>query len=171
MIELKALELIPETSEILKQTQRDFDFENLPYDPKDLAFKMNECMIKNNGLGLSACQVGIRYKVFVMRVDSVEPLAIFNPRIVSVSENEVSMKEGCLSFPLLYMNVKRPDAVRIRFQTADGETKTQQFIGMSARVALHELDHLDGITYLNRASSFELQRATRKRMILKRKVK
>jgi peptide deformylase len=171
MIELKALELIPETSEILKQTQRDFDFENLPYDPKDLAFKMNECMIKNNGLGLSACQVGIRYKVFVMRVDSVEPLAIFNPRIVSVSENEVSMKEGCLSFPLLYMNVKRPDAVRIRFQTADGETKTQQFIGMSARVALHELDHLDGITYLNRATSFELQRATRKRMILKRKVK
>jgi peptide deformylase len=171
MIELKALELIPETSEILKQKQRDFDFENLPYDPKDLAFKMNECMIKNNGLGLSACQVGIRYKVFVMRVDSVEPLAIFNPRIVSVSENEVSMKEGCLSFPLLHMNIKRPDAVRIRFQTADGETKTQQFIGMSARVALHELDHLDGITYLNRATSFELQRATRKRMILKRKVK
>ncbi len=171
MIQLKELELIPETSGILKQTQGNFDFSNSLFDPKELAEKMNACMIKNNGLGLSACQVGIPLKVFVMRVDGEQPFALFNPRVVNVSENEVSMKEGCLSFPLLYMNVKRPDAVRIRFQTADGETKTQQFIGMSARVALHEMDHMDGITYTNRASSYELQRATRKRMILKRKVK
>ncbi len=171
MIELKELHLIPETSGILTQMQGEFDFNNPVYDPKELAYKLNDCMIKNNGLGLSACQVGIPFKVFVMRVNDPEPLALFNPRIVNVSENEVSMKEGCLSYPLLYMNVKRPDAVRIRFQTADGETKTQQFIGMSARVSLHEMDHMEGITYTNRASSFELQRATRKRMILKRKVK
>jgi peptide deformylase len=171
MIELKELHLIPETNGILKQMQGEFDFKSPVFDPKNLAERMNECMKKYNGLGLSACQVGIPFKVFVMRVDGEEPLALFNPRVVSVSENEVSMKEGCLSYPLLYMNVKRPDAVRIRFQTADGETKTQQFIGMSARVALHEMDHMEGITYTNRASSFELQRATRKRMILKRKVK
>ncbi len=171
MIELKELHLIPETNGILKQMQGEFDFSNPVFEPKNLAQRMNECMKKYNGLGLSACQVGIPFKVFVMRVDGEEPLALFNPKIVSVSENEVSMKEGCLSFPLLYMKVKRPDAVRIRFQTADGETKTQQFIGMSARVALHEMDHMEGITYTNRASSFELQRATRKRMILKRKVK
>ena len=171
MIELDALELIPETSEILKQAQKNFDFENLLLDPKDLAYKLNECMKKNDGLGLSACQVGIRYRVFVMRINGDEPLALFNPKIVSLSDNIVPMKEGCLSFPLLYMNVRRPDSVRIRFQTSDGEMKTQQFIGMSARVALHELDHLDGITYLSRATPFELQRATRKRMILKRKVK
>lgn len=171
MIELNPLKLIPETSEILKQTQRDFDFENLPYDPKDLAFKMNECMKKNDGLGLSACQVGIRYRVFVMRINGDEPLALFNPKIVSQSDNIVPMKEGCLSFPLLYMNVRRPDSVRIRYQTYEGDTKTQQFIGMSARVALHEMDHMEGITYLSRASSLELQRSTRKRMILKRKIK
>jgi peptide deformylase len=171
MIELKELELIPETSGILKQTQGEFDFRSPVYDPKDLAYKLNECMIKNNGLGLSACQVGIPFKVFVMRVDGEEPFALFNPRIVSVSEKDIIMKEGCLSFPLLYMNIRRPDAVRIRFQTADGETKTQQFIGMSARVALHEMDHMNGITFVNLASSFERQRATRKRMILKRKVK
>jgi peptide deformylase len=171
MIELKELHLIPETNGILKQTQGNFDFSNPVFEPKNLAQRMNECMKKYNGLGLSACQVGIPFKVFVMRVDSAEPLALFNPRIVSVSEKDIIMKEGCLSFPLLYLNVRRPDAVRIRFQTADGETKTQQFIGMSARVALHEMDHMEGITYTNRASSFELQRATRKRMILKRKVK
>lgn len=171
MIELNSLELVPETSEVLKKTQNEFDFENSPCDPKDLAFKLNECMKKNDGLGLSACQVGIPHRVFVMRVNGDEPLALFNPRIVNQSDNMISMKEGCLSFPLLYMNVKRPDAVRIRYQTYDGETKTQQFIGMSARVALHEMDHMDGITYLNRASSFEMQRAVRKRMILKRKTK
>ena len=171
MIELQQLHLIPEDYEILKQPQDDFDFSNPIFDPKNLADRLNECMKKNDGLGLSACQVGIPYKVFVMRINGDEPLALFNPRIVSQSDNLIPMKEGCLSFPLLYMNVRRPDAVRIRFQTYTGETKTQQFIGMSARVALHEMDHMEGITYLTRASSFELQRATRKRMILKRKVK
>lgn len=171
MIELQELHLIPEDSGILKQAQDDFDFENSPCDPKELAFKMNECMKKKDGLGLSACQVGIPFRVFVMRINGDEPLALFNPKIVNRSDNMISMKEGCLSFPLLYMNVKRPDSVRIRYQTYTGETKTQQFIGMSARVALHEMDHMEGMTYHNRASPFELQRATRKRMILKRKVK
>jgi len=171
MIELKELQLISEESGILKQLQGEFDFQSPLYDPKDLAFKLNECMKKHNGLGLSACQVGIPFRVFALRVDGDEPYVLFNPKIVSQSDNMISMKEGCLSFPLLYMNVKRPDAVRIRYQTYTGEIKTQQFIGMSARVALHEMDHMEGITYLSRASSFELQRATRKRMILKRKVK
>lgn len=171
MIELQDIKLIPEDSGILKNAQDNFDFANPQCDPKELALKLNECMKKNNGLGLSACQVGIPVRVFAMRVDSQEPYVLFNPRIVNQSDNLISMKEGCLSYPLLYMSVKRPDAVRIRFQTQTGETKTQQFIGMSARIALHEMDHMEGITFLNRASSFELQRATRKRIILKRKVK
>lgn len=171
MITLNELTLIPETSEILKQTQGEFNFKEPMFDPANLAERMNECMIKHNGLGLSACQVGIPFRVFIMRVDGEKPYALFNPRIVSESEKQISMKEGCLSFPLLYMNVKRPDSVRIRYQTETGETKTQQFVGMSARVALHEMDHMDGITYTNRASKFELDRAMRKRMILKRKIK
>lgn len=171
MIELQQLHLIPEDSEILKQTQGEFDFSNPLFDPKNLAERLNECMKRYNGLGLSACQVGIPFRVFAMRVDGDEPYVLFNPKIVSQSDNLISMKEGCLSFPLLFMNVKRPDSVRLRYQTYTGETKTQQFIGMSARVALHEMDHMEGITYLSRASSFELQRATRKRMILKRKIK
>lgn len=168
---MNELQLISETDEILKKAQENFDFSNPPYDPKEFAVKLHECMVKNNGLGLSACQVGIPYRAFAMRVDNGEPYVLFNPKVVSQSDNLISMKEGCLSFPLLYMNVKRPDSVRIRYQTYTGETKTNQFIGMSARVALHEMDHMEGITYMNRATSFELQRATRKRMILKRKVK
>lgn len=171
MIELNDMQLISEDSELLKQTQNNFDFNNPLCDPVELAVKLNECMKNNNGLGLSACQVGIPLRVFVMRVDGEDPYALFNPRIVNQSDNILSMKEGCLSFPFLFLSVRRPDAVRIRYQTANGQTTTQQFIGMSARVALHEMDHMEGITYLNRASSFETQRALRKRSILKRKIK
>jgi peptide deformylase len=80
------------------------------------------------------------------------------------------MKEGCLSFPLLYLSVKRPDKIRLRHQFYDGQTTTQQFIGMTARIVLHEYDHMEGKVFTQTASSFEKDRALRKRMILKRKV-
>jgi peptide deformylase len=167
MIEMK---YVPEDSEILLTECQEFDFTNPPYDPKELAQALHDTMIKSDGLGLSANQVGIPYKVFVMRTGD-EPFAMFNPRIVDVSEKEISMKEGCLSFPLLYLNVKRPDAVRVRFQNERGETNTERFIGMTARIVLHEFDHMLGKVYTQKATQFETQRALRKRMILKRKVK
>lgn len=171
MIDVNELKLVPETNDVLNIPLNEFNFSDPIFDPVVFAAKLHNCMIKNDGLGLSACQVGWPYKIFSMRVDGNEPYVLFNPRIVSQSENIVTMKEGCLSFPLLYLNVKRPDAVRIRFQTSNGEIATQHFIGMSARVALHEMDHMNGITFVTRASSFEAQRALRKRMILKRRVK
>jgi peptide deformylase len=127
-------------------------------------------MIKSDGLGLSANQVGQPYRVFVMRTGE-KPYAVFNPRVVDVSDKELSMKEGCLSFPLLYLNVKRPDSVRIRFQDETGETRTEKFNGMTARIVLHEFDHMLGKVYTQKASAFETQRAMRKRTILKRKAK
>lgn len=167
MIEMK---LVSEDADVLRQPCQNFDFANPPFDPKEFAESLYETMKKNDGLGLSANQVGHPYKVFAVRTDE-SPLVIFNPRLVDVSENVISMKEGCLSFPLLYLNVKRPDRVRIRFQFHDGETVTKQFIGMSARVVQHEYDHMEGKVFLTKASSMETQRALRKRMILKRKVK
>lgn len=171
MIDLNEMKLVPETSLILTSESAEFDFANPPCDPFELASKLHLSMVSRDGLGISACQIGIPYRVFAMRVDGNAPFVLFNPRTTSVSENLVSMKEGCLSFPLLYLSVKRPDSVRLRFQTSSGETNTQQFIGMSARIALHELDHLDGKVFTQRASEYETQRALRKRMILKRKVK
>ncbi len=164
------MKYVPEDSEILLTECKDFDFTNPPHDPKELAQALHDTMVKSDGLGLSANQVGIPYKVFVMRTGD-EPFAMFNPKIVDMSNKEISMKEGCLSFPLLYLNVKRPDAVRIRFQNEHGETNTKRFIGMTARIALHEFDHMLGKVYTQKASTFETQRALRKRMILKRKVK
>ena len=164
------LEFVSETSPILLQECKEFDFNNPAFDPKEFAQALHDKMVKNDGLGLSANQVGQPYRVFVMRTGE-KPYAVFNPRIVDLSNNELSMKEGCLSFPLLYLNVKRPDSVRIRFQNEDGETRTEKFIGMTARIALHEFDHMLGKVYTQKASSYETQRAIRKRTILKRKVK
>ena len=167
MIELN---LVSETSSVLLQECKEFDFNNPPFDPKEFAQALHDKMIKSDGLGLSANQVGQPYRVFVMRTDE-KPYAVFNPKVVDVSNKELTMKEGCLSFPLLYLNVKRPDSVRIRFQNEDGEIRTEKFIGMTARIALHEFDHMLGKVYTQKATQFETQRALRKRMILKRKVK
>ena len=166
MIEMK---FIPEGSPMLTEPCKDFDFANPPFDPKEFAESLYETMKKYDGLGLSANQVGYPYRVFTVRTDE-KPLVIFNPRIVDQSDKLISMKEGCLSFPLLYLNVKRPDRIRIRYQYYDGETTTQQFIGMTARIVLHEYDHMEGKVFTQKASSFEKERALRKRMILKRKV-
>lgn len=168
MIEMK---LIPEDSEMLLQKCEPFDFQNPPHNPEEFAIELYNTMVKNDGLGLSACQVGYPYRVFAMRTNSENPLVLFNPKIVDTSDKFVSMKEGCLSFPLLYLNVKRPDYVRIRYQEFTGQTITDVFIGMSARIVLHEYDHLEGKVFTSAASSFETQRALRKRKILKRKIK
>ena len=164
------LEFVSESSPVLLQECKEFDFDNPPFDAKEFAQSLHDKMIKSDGLGLSANQVGQPYRVFVMRTGE-KPYAVFNPRIVDVSDKELTMKEGCLSFPLLYLNVKRPDSVRIRFQDESGETRTEKFIGMTARIAQHEFDHMLGKVYTQKASEFESQRAMRKRMILKRKVK
>lgn len=168
MIDLK---LVPETDPILFDKCQEFDFESPPFDAKEFAESLYTTMMKHDGLGLSANQVGYPYRIFAMRTGEENPLVMFNPKIVDVDDKLVNMKEGCLSFPLLYLNVKRPGRVRIRYSNFEGVVSTNVFIGMTARIALHEYDHLEGKTFTQTASSFESQRALRKRMILKRKVK
>lgn len=165
------LTILKETSPILRQRCEEFDFSNPPCDPIQLAKDLNETMIAADGLGLSANQVGLPYRVFVMRIENNEPFALFNPKIVSTSDNFIPMKEGCLSFPLLYLNVKRPDSLRVRYTNQYGDTNTQRFIGMSARIVLHEYDHMEGKVFTQAASKFEADRALRKRTILRRRIK
>ena len=165
------LNLVKETDPILFKECNDFDFENPETDPVELAKNLNETMIHHKGLGLSANQVGLPYKVFVVRVEDETPCAFFNPRIVDISENKISMQEGCLSFPLLFLKVKRPDSVKVRYEDENGNTMTNTFRGMTARVVLHEYDHLKGQVFTNVAHRFESERALRKRMILRRKLK
>lgn len=146
-----------------------FDFANPPINPVELVNNLIETMRENKGLGLSANQVGLPYRVFVLH--SAEPLAMFNPNIVDQTSDEVKLDEGCLSFPNLFLPIKRPTAIKIRFQDAFGQFHTEKFIGMTARCIQHELDHLNGVDYTKRANPIHLTRAFNQKKIIDRKLK
>jgi peptide deformylase len=118
-------------------------------------------MYEYNGLGLAANQVGEPYRIFAMR-GQPENFVCFNPKIVQPSEMEVVLEEGCLTYPGLLVKIKRPQHIRVRFQMPNGDTITKQFTGMTARVFQHEMDHLDGIVFFNRANRYHKELAFKK---------
>ena len=118
-------------------------------------------MYDNNGISLSAPQVGEPYRIFAMR-GSPENFVCFNPKIVQPSEQEVVLEETSLSYPGLVIKIKRPQHIRVRFTMPNGETRTETFTGMTARVFQHNLDFLDGIAYYNRANKYHRDAAFRK---------
>ena len=153
------LDLIDGKAPVLHQPTQRFNFAEPQMDPVQLAYDLTETMIQNKGLGLSANQVGLPYCVFVLTGQPVR--ALFNPRIVHSSEETTVSKEGCLSFPELFVKVKRPAIVKIRYTQANGETLTEEFHGLTARIVQHEIDHLNGITILDRAHPIHLEAALR----------
>jgi peptide deformylase len=150
-------DLVANTDPILRQETPRFNFSDPPMDPHELAHTLAQTMIKNDGMGLAAPQIGLPYRVFVVMANPI--LCCFNPRIVDESEDTLLMEEGCLSYPGLYVKIRRPQVIRIRYTRPDGETVTEQYQDLTARVMQHELDHLDGICHLNRANKIHLDQA------------
>ena len=111
----------------------------------------------NKGLGLAAPQIGIPYRVFAFTGDPVN--VCFNPKIVDKSKEEIYLDEGCLTFPGLIIKIKRSSLIKVRFTMANGETITKKLSGMTARCFQHELDHLNGILFLNRANLYHREKA------------
>lgn len=163
------LELIDGKDPMLHRPTERFNFENPQTDPSELAINLTETMITHKGLGLSANQVGLPYNVFVLTGQPVR--ALFNPRIVDSSEETTVSTEGCLSFPELFVKVKRPAVIKIRYTQANGETLTEEFHGLTARIVQHEVDHLNGITILDRAHPIHIEQALRKQKQRLRKKK
>jgi peptide deformylase len=159
MIKSMVYDLIDYDSAILEQELPLFDFNNPPVDPQELAKNLLETMRHHRGIGLSANQVGLPYRVFVMEGDP--PFACFNPKIVDVSQEIVSLPEGCLSYPGVNVPVKRPAHVRVRFSAPDGNVITKKFTGMTARVFLHEHDHLQGVNFLRKMHPVHKEKALR----------
>ena len=96
---------------------------------------------------------------------------MFNPELVSVSEEQVKMEEGCLSAPGIMLKVWRPEKCTISYQNADQEIVMEEFDGLWARVALHEYDHMLGQNFLMRVSKLQLDRAIKKVKKQQRKIK
>ena len=135
-----------------------FNQVNSEFNTHDISQTLLQFMNDNKGIGLAANQLGYPYRVFAMR-GYPDNFVCFNPKIVYYSEECVLMEEGCLSFPNLIVKIKRPKDIRVRFQTPSGSVVTKQFEGLTARTFQHEMDHLDGILFYNRANKYHKDKA------------
>jgi len=125
--------------------------------------EMFRLMIDRIGIGLACPQIGQSYNMFVMAHSIMGNVGIYKPEILE-TKGESVLEEGCLTWPLLFFTVNRPEAVKVRYYKNDGETQVETWMdGIDARCFLHEYDHLQGIVYLEHASDFKLERAKKKR--------
>jgi peptide deformylase len=135
-------------------------------DAKQLEQSMIEFMLSNNGIGLAANQIGIAKQVFVIGSKNIEgfpiPFAVFNPKILEVSVDTILDKEGCLSYPDLWLSIKRPASIVAEYQNSNGDVVTTEMSGLIARCFQHEYDHLMGICFVDKVSSLKLQLAMKK---------
>ncbi|MBI5163859.1 MAG: peptide deformylase [Magnetospirillum sp.] len=130
---------------------------------------MLETMYAAPGIGLAAPQVGVGKRVVVIDTGKTEaernPLRMANPEIIAVSDEDNTYEEGCLSVPEHYASVVRPKTVRVRFLDHQNEIRELDLDGILATVVQHEVDHLDGVLFIDHLSSL------RRNMILRKLVK
>jgi len=127
---------------------------------------MLETMYAAPGIGLAAIQVGEPVRVIVMDLDHRDgerhPRYFVNPEILWASEETLPYEEGCLSVPEIFDEVERPAKVRLRFMTYDGETIEEEAEGLFAVCIQHEMDHLDGVLFIDHLSRLKRNRAVAK---------
>jgi len=132
---------------------------------RSLVEDMFETMYAEPGIGLAAPQVGVAERLVVIGAvgsddagkDVGKPFPLVNPAILWRSDDHVPFEEGCLSVPDITESVDRPRAIRFRYATLDGETVEREAAGLLARVVQHEVDHLDGILFVDRLSLLKRQ--------------
>lgn len=154
---------------ILKKKAVQLEKEEFNAELKRLLEDMLETMYAEAGVGLAAPQVGISKRVVVIDVEQDEeggepgnPLYFVNPEIIWRSEEKVCGPEGCLSVPDQRAEVERFAAVKVRYFTPEGEEKELEAEGFLAIAVQHELDHLDGILYIDRISRLKRQMLVKK---------
>ena len=126
-----------------------------------LAKKMKMTMKLYGGIGLSANQCGVSERMFVIGTDEFQMVCI-NPKVIKKSETAVKNKEGCLSYPGLFLSIDRPDWIDVEYTDEFGNTKESRLEGVSAQCFLHELDHLNGIKFVTYVKPVALQMARKK---------
>lgn len=153
------LKIIDPSSEILRVSIPEFNFsEHDQHDIDMLVEVLFRKMEELGGIGLSANQLGLNYRVFVMGTPE-HHAAMFNPIVLETSGNPETFREGCLSYPGLFLNIKRSPAIVAQYQNKNGETKVRTFTGLTARVFQHECDHMNGKDFTVGASALKLKLA------------
>jgi peptide deformylase len=130
------------------------DIEHITSDIKLLANEMFEIMIRNKGVGLSANQVGHPISLIVFSdIDHKKRYVLINPKVISVSKASCEMEEACLSVPNLWGNVIRPEKITLEAKNLNGKKIKYKFDDILARIVQHELDHLSGILFTEKAKT------------------
>jgi peptide deformylase len=144
---------------------------SLPVDAVDdgvrrLMDDMLETMYDAPGIGLAAPQVGVLKRVIVLDIDREDtktgPLFMANPEIIEASDEDASYEEGCLSVPEHYSDVVRPAKVTVRYLDRDGKSQDLQAEGLLATCVQHEIDHLDGVLFIDHISALKRNMILRK---------
>jgi peptide deformylase len=136
---------------------------------RQLAVDLFDTMYNEKGIGLAAVQVGVLKRMLVADVswrdDDGKPgeqFVLINPEVVTGSSTIHTYKEGCLSFPEQYADVTRPESVRVRYLDLDGNTQEREFDGLHATCIQHEIDHLNGIVFVDHVSPVKRDMILRK---------
>ena len=164
------LKLIPPTDPRVQSAIAPFSNDMLKEegfkDRKELSEAMFDTMKKYGGIGLSANQVGLPFNMFVLgdhpEVEKNLKMTCFNPIIISSSVEEEVMKEGCLTFPFVFLNITRPRKVVVKYEDENGDLKEGSLDGMISRVFQHEYDHMLGKTFVDGVSKMKLDMAYKK---------
>ena len=133
---------------------------------RKLADDLLDSMYAADGIGLAAVQVGVPKRMLVMDIAQAqgkrEPMVFINPKILWASEEMAQMEEGCLSVPEIWDDVERPAKIRAEYQDRDGKVQTLDADGLLACCLQHEMDHLDGVLFLDHLSKLKRSIALRK---------
>jgi len=134
-----------------------------------LAKRMRMTMKLYAGLGLSANQCGVSERMFVVGTDEFQ-ITCINPKVVNRSDTNTKNKEGCLSYPGLFLGIERPDWIEVEYTDEYGVVKEGRVQGVTAQCFLHELDHLNGIRFTNHVKPVALQMAKKKQVKIIKKI-
>lgn len=151
------LSLVDHNDPILHAPCEKFNFSNPQVDILEFSHNLSETMFKHGAMGIAANQVGVNLTIFAMAADPA--MVVINPKIIDISDELALLEEGCLSYPGIIIKVKRPSYIKARFNYPDGNAKTHEFHGMTARCFLHEYAHLQGRTMIDDTNKFYRDKA------------
>jgi peptide deformylase len=153
------LPILAEVHPKLSQVMPDFDITQI-MQPEIQKFirQMRKTQAAYNGLGLSANQVGIGFRMFVIG----DGIVCFNPKIIATHGEQIRKAEGCLSFPGLYLNVPRYGSIDVEYYDENANLVRTHFDGLTAQVYQHELDHMNGVVYTQHVKPVALQMARKR---------
>ena len=163
--------LLPPTAPEVLSSIAPFDIDTFKKQEKisvtEFCNNMFETMKNYGGIGLSANQVGKPYRMFVMgdnvNINKGQKWVCINPEITDMSKETIRYKEGCLTFPFLFLDIERPQKVKVKYLNEQLETVEEEFDGIVSRCYQHELDHMHGRVFTEFVSKLKLNMALKKR--------